>query len=562
MWLGLAMICICLSFSTVSIACDIAVVSAKVTSNGRPLIWKNRDHPMGWEQEVASYERRGNTVNRQAGGSVRVIDRTGDYPIQSGSVNEAGFAICNTSVYQQSLLHEVFSNADVGIMTNAIKRCVTMADFDDYLAEWHTIKSNQTSILSGNFAVIDAHGGAALYELSTGDYQTDIYAYGGRVKIHKIDVNTGFVTNEDGELIGNNGQIGVIDDFVRGTTTQVMDGNRQIIPSGYRFSNDRTTIVDESGVTVDDGNNFCGIANRTNSSFWVQLNDDTPREDRATDMMLEMLDENRLSFRSVLQEVARDTAIEKYLLDTYPNLSNLDPGTETQQSTFHTISRYCTNVAFVVDGVAPGENPALATLWVNLGDPAVGTATPYFAAANDVPSLAWADARFFRIPMDRSPTCYINRAITDRRDELYENNGDPNALNRLPPPGITTVLLFEMVLTNWGQFDSKEERWSQFEALLSEWYMAYMTHIDEKDAADKTVDLPGLQEIQTWTLPLEDIILDNASGYLEAMRHDPEKISQYNLKRLADYCSHFMYDNYIKGSAHAKAWDFADPWRQ
>lgn len=558
-WIAIPVTLSIFCFMSVALSCDIAVVSAHATSNNRPLIWKSRDNSLGWEQEIASYKRAKNSDNAQAGASVRVIDRTRGTAAQSGGANEGGFAITNTTVYQESPIHEYLASANLNLMSNALTRCVTLDDFDDYLARWHTINANRTRILSGNFAVIDAYGGAALYELTTGESSTDIYAYGGRVKIHRIDANTGFVTNEDGVLIGNNAEIGYITDFVNNRSLKVMDEERTILSTEYTVSNDGSSILDASGNVIDNGNNFCGIVNRTNSSFWIKLNDDTPREDRAMDMMLQMKAEGRLNFKTVLQDVARDVDIDAYNLDAYPNLSNRDDGSATQQSTFHTISRFCTNLAFVVDGVQPQTNPDLITLWVNLGEPSVGAAIPFFPAANAISDYAWADAKFFGLFLDLSPTCYLNQTITDARNTLYEDNGDQNILAMLPPLDITGQLFLDLLQVNW-LFSSTEDAWSDFEGSLSVWHMLWLDYMSAQDSADKTIDLPGLYRIQQWALPLENTLMDKTAVYLDAMRQNASRITESNLMTYSNYCTEFFYSNYTNRSASYKAWDFTNPW--
>lgn len=550
--------CVLFLFGTDALACDIAVVSAKASSNGRPLIWKSRDNSLSWEQEVASYDRASNTENKSAGGSVRVIDRTRGTAAQSGGVNESGFAITNTTVYQESPIHEYLASANLNLMSNALKRCTTVAEFDTYLAGWHLDGSNQRRILSGNFVVIDARGGAALYELTTGDSQTDVYAYGGRVKIHKIDANTGFVTNEDGALIGNNGEIGYITDYLSNTSIQVMGQDRMVNSNGYRFSTDKKALLNSSNAVIDNGNNFCGIVNRTNSSFWIPLNDDTPREDRAMDLLLQLKAQNRLNHRTVQQVVAKDIEIDAYDLASYPSLSNLDPGTATERSTFHTISRYCTNLAFVVDGVSPGGNAKLATLWVNLGEPSVGAATPFFPAANGISTYAYADTKFLGMTLDIAPTCYINKVIHDTKARLYDLS-DSSLLDLLPPIDISAELLLSLLQINW-LFNSYENNWSAFEGELSAWHVLWLANMSANDTSDKTVDMPLLLGIQSWALPLEDILYDRTELFINALRQDPSRITESNLKKYSDYCAEFLYLNYSNQSFSYKSWDYVYPW--
>ncbi|MBU1171039.1 MAG: hypothetical protein KKD44_15885 [Proteobacteria bacterium] len=543
-------------------ACDIAVVSSAASSTGRPLIMKVRDNSMGWEQEVTCYKRSTNLDHPGVGGSVRVTDKTRGVNAQSGGVNEAGFAITNTMVYQKSPIHEYLANANLNIMSNAIIQCITVSDFDAYMARWHEITSNKKRIISGTFVVIDAVGGAALYEITTGDSDTDLYAYGGRAKIHKIDANTGFVTNEDGDLIGNDGQIGMITDYEKNITIMVMDQSREIVSTEYALSPDRQTILDSLGNVVDGGDHFCGIVNRTNSSFWVNLNDDTPREDRALDMMLSLKAQGSLNYRSVLQEVSRDVAVDEYALETYPNLSHRDPGTDTQKSTFHTINRYCTNLAFVVDGVVPGDDPRLSTMWTNLGEPSVGVAIPVFPAANNISDYLWADTSiktiFGTYLLDFKPTCYINQAINNQRNTLYDDNTSVSFLTIIQ--GMPLDIIMEILKYDKMLVTASPEEWAEYEGHLIEWHDGFLDYLEPQDTSDITIDMAGLIRIQNWTRPLEDKILDQTEAYLNAMRLDPDKVSQGNISDFSEYCAQFMYDNYSKASATQVNWGFDEPW--
>jgi hypothetical protein len=280
-------------------------------------------------------------------------------------------------------------------------------------------------------------------------------------------------------------------------------------------------IVDSDGLVVDDGLNFSGIVNRTNSNFWANLYDDSPREDRALDLMLQLRAEGRLNHRAMMQIVAKDIAVSEYNLPYYPNLTNLDPGSSTQQSTFHTISRFCTNLAFVVDGVAPGDNPMLSTIWVNLGEPSVGVAVPFFPAADSISELMYMDSSYFNIlswsnvKINVAPTCYINKAITNVRDSLYDNH------TNITLPLAIIILLPNVPATVLGEFAKYEkmldtaspEQWSAYEQRLIDWHMSFLSSMSGNDTADKTIHVPGLVQVQNWSVPLENMIYDMTEVY-------------------------------------------------
>jgi hypothetical protein len=496
-----------------------------------------------------------------------VVDTTRVGAAQSGGVNEAGFAITNTTVYQTSPIHEYIANSNLKIMSYALLNCRTVGDFDNYIKNWHTFSANKKLIISGMFVVIDAYGGAALYEVTTGDFASDRYAYGGRAKIHRIDANTGFVTNENGQLIGNDGQVGVLTDYIRNISVTVMNSDRSINSTGYSIGSGNRTIIDGNGNIVDNGSQFCGFVNRTNSNFWSDLYDDSPREDRARDLMEQLKVSGKLNYRNMLQVVAKDTMISEYNLPFYPNLSNLDPGSSTQQSTFHTISRYCTNLAFVVDGVVGGTDPRLTTMWINLGEPSVGVAVPFFPAANKVSDLMIMDAKYYKlfsgfVDGNFSSTCYVNQAFVNVRDRLYSNHTNitlPLAalilLPNVPPDVLLKVLSWENMLDN-----ASATEWQAYEEDLIAWHVAFLASMSSTDTADKTIAINDLANVQKWTTPLENIIFERTDAYLAAMKQDPSRISESNLSTFSVYCAQFMYDNYVKNSSTYKTWSFTYPW--
>ena len=434
-----------------SMACDIAVVSGKYTSNGRPLIWKNRDHGPRWEQEVRYYD----AVDPNVGGSVRVVDRAstmkwlygdGDVTIMSGGVNESGFAIANTTVYEADPVHEYYSNANHLLMEKAVETCITVEDFDALLADFRNVSENWNKIISGNFVAIDAEGGAALYEIYSGP---GVQAYLNPLMINKFDAND----VEDAPM---------------------------------------------------------GFVNRTNSHEWLTRTSDTKRELRGTDILAELYDEGvefpneaskGLNFKNVLMVLAKDVCgDDPTMVDGIPSSS------PNKYNTKYCISRYMTNIALVVDGVPVGEDPGLSTLWCNLGEPSIGVSTPYFPAANGVTPYAWAESDMETgYPIDNTVTCAINQAINDCEiDGLYINNWD------------------------YGY-----------------WYLEM----------DRTIDYELLREVQTWTLPLEEKIIENTEAILDQYRNGSGYTTQ-DLYDLSHYAARYMYNNYSQRTNAAFVWDF------
>lgn len=138
------------------LACTSAVVSGKVTLDGRPLLWKNRD---------TDYLR--NHVAYVKGEKYDFIadvnsDNFPDLKEAWVGTNSAGFALMNTQSYN---LVEVKDGEERGaangrIIYRALEVCATVEDFCHFL---DTI--TKPSLIEANFGVIDAKGGAAMFEV-------------------------------------------------------------------------------------------------------------------------------------------------------------------------------------------------------------------------------------------------------------------------------------------------------------------------------------------------------------------------------------------------------------
>lgn len=141
-------------------ACTSAVISGKVTPDGRPLLWKNRDTDFPQ-----------NSVRYFSGGRypfVAVVNSGEDNPTDVWiGTNAAGFSIMNTQSYN---LVEVKPGEERGeangrVMRRALEVCATVKDFCQFL---DTL--SKPSLIEANFGVIDAKGGAAMFEVDYYEY--------------------------------------------------------------------------------------------------------------------------------------------------------------------------------------------------------------------------------------------------------------------------------------------------------------------------------------------------------------------------------------------------------
>jgi len=346
-------------------ACDIAVVSAKASSTGRPFIWKNFDSSQSWHQEIKFFPARktgpgGYLMVYRFEDGMRLLTGTPITP--SAGVNESGFAMAITSVYEE--YNPVHSATDLSteLMREALEQCQTIADFERLVKNWHW--SHFGCAVSCNAAVIDAKGGAAMYELFTG------YVSGGFMPIRykKYDANTGKVVNNLGWVL-NAGQ----------------------------------------------GNAFIGFHVRTNYNDYCPWNVGTDRRVRAEALMTQMAKGKRLSYANVMREVSKDVE-GKQVSSSF---------SQTNYSTMYCISRACTRSGMVVDGVANGGDPRLSVFWCVLGEPSIGCYVPYFVAAKRVSYLAWADKMVGGVPTDQDDASFLCLAEDARETYnklLYSSN--------------------------------------------------------------------------------------------------------------------------------------------
>lgn len=150
-----------LAFAQTLRPCSSAVISGKATPDGRPLLWKHRDtdflrnHVAFVKGEKYDFIANVNSDNFAALKEAWM------------GTNEAGFALMNTQSYN---LVEVKDGEERGaangrIIYRALEVCATVQDFCHFL---DTIA--KPSLIEANFGVIDAQGGAAMFEVDYHNY--------------------------------------------------------------------------------------------------------------------------------------------------------------------------------------------------------------------------------------------------------------------------------------------------------------------------------------------------------------------------------------------------------
>lgn len=284
-------------------ACTTAVISGKATVDGRPILWKNRDTTSSIHNEVALFD----------GGKYKALGivNAGNRGAVWMGVNEAGFCIENSVSRDLKVEGAEKGPGNGGLMKKALETCATVADFVQLLEA--TNKTGRVTV--ANFGVIDASGGAALFETGPKSYKM-------------FDANDPAVAPH-GYVVRSNFS----------TTAHKLDANPSAEELGQIYSADRYLRA-------------CSL---------MKLDGD-----------------GKLSLEYVVRRCTRDMAEGD---GPIPGTVNSPSGTLPETiGTKNTISRTTTVSAAVFQGVLPGEDPALTTMWAILGDPKFSIAVPCWVA--------------------------------------------------------------------------------------------------------------------------------------------------------------------------------------
>lgn len=237
-------------------------------------------------------------------------------------VNSAGFCLEN------SVTRDLPGAAGQGpgngaFMKHALEHCATVAEFESLLRQTNATGRRTRA----NFGAIDAHGGAALFETGPASY----------VKFDANDARVaplGFIVRSNFSATGRSLDLSPLE---QSGEFAPLDG----LESAGRFR--RGYALCRAGV-----------------------------------------EQKRLDVRYLLRQVVRDMADP--LGEPLPGSVNGDPRAPLPQSVDveRTVCRRSTVSAAVFQGVLPGEDPALTTMWVLLGQPAFSIAVPCWPATGEV----------------------------------------------------------------------------------------------------------------------------------------------------------------------------------
>ncbi len=281
---------------TVADACTSAIVSGRLTANGRPLMWKNRD-TNDLNNRVERIKAHDGLMEFVALFDARDLQDTAAWM----GFNEAGFAIMNTASYNLNGNDGVKNMDREGeLMRYALERCKTVDDFEGLL------KTLPKPLgVEANFGVIDALGNGAYFE--TGNFKY--------VKFDLADATSGILTRTNYSYSGTKDK----------GMGYVREKNEKALLAPHIAAQDITPAVFTEDLSRTFYNSLIGKDYTRSGDNWIVDQDFIPR---------------RISTASV-----------------------------------------------VIEGIVPGENPLLTTMWIALGYPPCAEVFPCWIGENGVPDI-------------------------------------------------------------------------------------------------------------------------------------------------------------------------------
>ncbi len=148
---------VALAYTTEAVGCTSAVVSDRVTEDGRTLLWKHRDS--GFKDNfVGKVEATDSTM------AYVELFNAGDEDLAEAWIgfNEAGFAVMNTASYNLAPDTATVKDREGLVMSRALSRCRTVEDFLGILDS--EMAGGRPAGIQANFGITDANGSCAYVE--------------------------------------------------------------------------------------------------------------------------------------------------------------------------------------------------------------------------------------------------------------------------------------------------------------------------------------------------------------------------------------------------------------
>ena len=142
------------------------------------------------------------------------------------------------------------------------------------------------------------------------------------------------------------------------------------------------------------------------------------RYQRARELLQIRAQSRELDVPFVLQSVARDLASEE--VDPYPLpfMGKVEDAPQGYVPTRTTLNNYRTVSCAVIQGVRPGEDPRLSTLWVILGEPVSGIALPLWPSSGEMPAA-----------YDGKDGSDLNQTLLRNRERFYPKKSWPQHID-------------------------------------------------------------------------------------------------------------------------------------
>jgi hypothetical protein len=241
--------------------CTTAVISPGANREGRPMLWKNRDTDILNNKVIFVSESPYSYL-----ALVNAEDRSGRW-VYVG-LNSAGFAIFNSVAYNLPANGREMKDMEGTIMADALRKCSSVADFENYIQE--NLGPSLGSL--ANFGVLDAQGGAALFEVSNRAYKKYLAADFPE----KYIINTNFARSGEAETGAG---------YLRFERASQLF--RQIIPGQISHSQILSQFSRDTGHPLVQQPAFSQFKNISGKKpFWIATRDTIDRNSTAAAMVV------------------------------------------------------------------------------------------------------------------------------------------------------------------------------------------------------------------------------------------------------------------------------------
>jgi len=204
------------------------------------------------------------------------------------------------------------------------------------------------------------------------------------------------------------------------------------------------------------------------------------RYDRAIDLFNQRMSQSKISFDYIFKRVARDLMNDR--IDPYPlpYSGGQDNRPDGFMRTYYSINRCYTRSCVVFQGVRPGEDPRLSTMWIILGEPVCGVAVPLWLFLGSVPPEmnGIPTAPFCDLSIDMDRFCYPLLTSPEYLDTAALDDGfGRRVLGYSHPIEDWIFAKTEAVLNEWRTIFPGSEVVRSFEYnLVSQAYACFITY--------------------------------------------------------------------------------------